>query len=80
MLKLERDEAEAIAREFVLNRLKASSVEVLDFSQGPKPDLITVYGLLEDGDGRSRKFEVRINSVTKKVGTWNIFFERSAPG
>lgn len=71
---MQSDEAENIAREFLLNRLRASSVEVLDTKLGPEPDVMTVSGFLEDGDRRRRKFEVRVNSLTKKAVTWNIFF------
>jgi hypothetical protein len=74
VLKLESDEAENIAREFLLNRLRASSVEVLDAKLGPEPDVMTVSGFLEDGDRRRRKFEVKVSSLTKKAVTWNVLF------
>ena len=71
---MESDEAENIAREFLLNRLRASSVEVLDTKPGPGPDVMTVSGFLADGDRRRRKFEVKVSSLTKKAVTWNVLF------
>jgi hypothetical protein len=74
VFELELEEAGNIAAEFVLNRLRASSVEVLETRPDGKPDVVAVLGLLEDGAGRSREFEVKVNELTKAVVAWNILF------
>lgn len=73
--KSQLDDVEAIAAEFLLNKLKASSVDVLGTRPNPDSDHSRVVCcLVEDGDGLLTNFEVKVDPLTKKVVTWNMLF------
>lgn len=70
-------DAETIAADFVLNRLKACSVDSLESEFDPESNKTTVFGLLEDGAGRWVEFEVRVDPAARKVDAWRMNLRRN---
>ena len=71
---MQLNDAETIAAEFLVNRLKAKSIDLLESRKGPEPNRTSVRFLVEDADERWTKFEVKVDSATKKVVTFGMIF------